>query len=486
MLRVCTWNVNGIRTLSTPLKRQLDSLDADVICLQETKANRSLPAEFCQADDYNAYFSHCTSKSGYSGVCIFCRNPLQPTSAVEGFEDLLTLAGGDPSCAEGFDSEGRVLALQFSLPLSPSGRLSLTVVCLYCPRVDPERQERAAYRMLFFELLQKSFTSLIASGSYVVLAGDFNIVHKPIDHCCLEEFKLLDPEPRIWMDSLLVDPLKFRDCVGTDVDAFDGSHLVDLFRLAQPDRKNAFSCWNTRTGARQTNYGTRIDYILCDTGLARRFPSSERLSSVCDLRVDVLGSDHCPVWARLPLTTCQLRLHDLSASPLPALCTSFWPQCQKRQSRIWQFLQPTTGVADEAAALKRSASDCQKAGSVVKRQRQTQLTLVRTKSLTPVHHNAQEWSGEAGVGDGLQDRNKPDANGSQSAVAATMQWSQIFRRPQKAPRCSGHQEPCVRRTVKRASANRGRDFWVCPRPDGAPGNPEARCSTFIWADQIDQ
>ncbi|BHF66743.1 DNA-(apurinic or apyrimidinic site) lyase 2 [Sparganum proliferum] len=456
MLRVCTWNVNG-----------------------------SLPAEFCQADDYNAYFSHCTSKSGYSGVCIFCRNPLQPTSAVEGFEDLLTLGGADPSSAEGFDSEGRVLALQFGLPLSPSGRLSLTVVCLYCPRVDPERQERAAYRVQFFELLQKSLTGLIASGSYVVLAGDFNIVHKPIDHCCLEEFKLLDPEPRIWMDSLLVDPLKFRDCVGTDVDAFDGSHLVDLFRLAQPDRANAFTCWNTRTGARQTNYGTRIDYILCDTGLARRFPSSERLSSVCDLRVDVLGSDHCPVWARLPLTTaCQLRPHDLSAGPPPDLCTCFWPQCQKRQSRIWQFLQPT---ADAAAALKRDTSDCQKTSPVVKRQKQTQLTLVRTKSLTPAHHNGQEWSGEAGVREGPGDRNKQDANGVQSAAAAaTLQWSQIFRRPQKAPRCSGHQEPCVRRTVKRASSNRGRDFWVCPRPDGAPGNPEARCSTFIWADKIDQ
>lgn len=478
MLRVCTWNINGIRTLSKPIKRQLDSLEADIICLQETKANRNLPAEFCQADGYNAYFSHCTAKSGYSGVCIFCKNPIQPTSAVESFEDLLTLGGGDSNSAEGFDSEGRVLALQFGLPPAPSSRLFLTVVCLYCPRVDPERLDRAAYRFQFFELLQKSVVSLIASGSYVVLAGDFNVVHKPIDHCCPEEFKLLDPEPRSWMNSLLVDPLKFRGCVGSDVDAFDDSHLVDLFRLAQPNRQNAFSCWNTRTGARQTNYGTRIDYILCDTGLARRFPPSERFSSVCDLLVDVPGSDHCPVWARLPVTTCQLS----TGTPPPTLCTCFWSQCQKRQSRLWQFLQPAGVVGEEAVGLKRITSDYQKA-HVVKRQKQALLALVRTKSLTPMHVG-QDGCCKAGVGERSEDRNEQKATCTQSA--ATLQWNQLFRRPQKTPKCSGHQEPCVRRTVKRASANRGRDFWVCPRPEGAPGNPEARCSTFIWADKMDR
>ncbi|VDM01726.1 unnamed protein product [Schistocephalus solidus] len=383
MLRVCTWNINGIRTLSKPIKRQLDSLEADIICLQETKANRT-SRPVCSHSDRCLFLS----SSPISGVCIFCKNPIQPTSAVESFEDLLTLGGGDSNSAEGFDSEGRVLALQFGLPPAPSSRLFLTVVCLYCPRVDPERLDRAAYRFQFFELLQKSVVSLIASG-----------------------------------------------------------------RLAQPNRQNAFSCWNTRTGARQTNYGTRIDYILCDTGLARRFPPSERFSSVCDLLVDVPGSDHCPVWARLPVTTCQLS----TGTPPPTLCTCFWSQCQKRQSRLWQFLQPAGVVGEEA--------------------------VVRTKSLTPMHVG-QDGCSKAGVGERSEDRNEQKATCTQSAAA--LQWNQLFRRPQKTPKCSGHQEPCVRRTVKRASANRGRDFWVCPRPEGAPGNPEARCSTFIWADKMDR
>ena len=68
--------------------------------------------------------------------------------------------------------------------------------------------------------------------------------------------------------------------------------LVDCFRRLHPDRKSAFTCWNTQTGARENNYGTRIDYIIADKALA------ERALRECDIMPDFLGSDHCPVRAR--------------------------------------------------------------------------------------------------------------------------------------------------------------------------------------------
>lgn len=81
MLKICTWNINGIRSFSKPFKPHLDKLDADIICLQETKAGRmyaihsrtipyigDLIANYSRVDGYNAYFAHCKLKPGYSGL----------------------------------------------------------------------------------------------------------------------------------------------------------------------------------------------------------------------------------------------------------------------------------------------------------------------------------------------------------------------------------------------------------------------------------
>lgn len=85
-------------------------------------------------------------------------------------------------------------------------------------------------------------------------------------------------------------------------------------------------------GARQTNYGSRVDYILFDKSLVGLFIEKDK--SIADIMPHIKGSDHCPVWAKVPLS-----ISANEAGSLPPLCSHFWPQCQKRQLTLSQFLK---------------------------------------------------------------------------------------------------------------------------------------------------
>lgn len=100
--------------------------------------------------------------------------------------------------------------------------------------------------------------------------------------------------------------------------------FVDTFRYFHPTRTNAFTCWSTLTGARQTNYGTRIDYIFADRELAK-----EQFLEA-DIMPEVEGSDHCPVWGRL---SCSL----LPSSKPPPLCTRYLPEFVGKQQKLSRF-----------------------------------------------------------------------------------------------------------------------------------------------------
>lgn len=104
-----------------------------------------------------------------------------------------------------------------------------------------------------------------------------------------------------------------------------GGNFVDTFRHFYPTRTNAFTCWSTRTGARQTNYGTRIDYIFAN----RLLVETNFLNA--DIMPEVEGSDHCPIWAQLNCT--------LVPSPrCPALCTCYMPEFMGKQQKLLRFL----------------------------------------------------------------------------------------------------------------------------------------------------
>lgn len=101
--------------------------------------------------------------------------------------------------------------------------------------------------------------------------------------------------------------------------------FLDIFRFFHPTRTNAFTCWSTVTGARQTNYGTRIDYIFADCQLAKdQFVAA-------DIMPEVEGSDHCPVWGQL---SCSL----VSSPKPPPFCTQFLPEFAGKQQKLSRFL----------------------------------------------------------------------------------------------------------------------------------------------------
>ncbi|XP_070695299.1 DNA-(apurinic or apyrimidinic site) endonuclease 2 [Pempheris klunzingeri] len=345
-MRIITWNINGIRTFRGGIKKALDSLNADIICVQETKVTRDLLDERTAiVDGYNSYFSFSRGRSGYSGVATYCKDSATPFAAEEGLTGLLTShegavgSYGDQTefCGEELqllDNEGRAVITQHRI-MCQDKEQTVTLINVYCPRADPEKPERKQFKLQFYKLLQCRAEALLKDGSHVIVLGDINTSHRPIDHCDPSDNDDFGENPgRKWLNGFLHDG---RQEEQRDEEEFDeeseissngtihSGKFVDTFRYFHPTRTNAFTCWSTLTGARQTNYGTRIDYVFADCQLA------EEQFVAADIMPEVEGSDHCPAWGQL---SCSL----LPSSKPPPLCTSYLPEFAGKQQKLSRFL----------------------------------------------------------------------------------------------------------------------------------------------------
>lgn len=245
-MKLVSWNVNGLRScLQKGFADSMRALDADVICLQETKMEphqADIPLE-----GYEMVFNSA-EKKGYSGTAVFCRQ--EPLDVVNGL--------GDPA----FDSEGRVITVE--LP-------ELYFVTCYSPNAQ-ETLSRLPYRMAFEDALRAHLVALDAKKP-VVLCGDLNVAHREID--------LKNPGPNRGSAG-------FTDEERAKMSELLAAGFTDSFRLLYPDAAGAYSWWSYRYGARARNAGWRIDYFIVSNRLAPRVGDSRILS-------DVYGSDHCPV-----------------------------------------------------------------------------------------------------------------------------------------------------------------------------------------------
>ncbi len=252
MKTVVSWNVNGIRAVEK--KGFLDWLSAeapDVLCLQETKAHRGQVTEVLTdpvlpGGSWKSWWSSA-KKAGYSGTAIYSKTePL----------DVRTL--GIPA----FDDEGRVIMAEFP---------EAVVISAYFPN-SQEAGARLGYKLEFCEAILEACDSMVSSGKNVILCGDYNIAHKPID---LANPKANEGNPgylpaeRAWMDR------------------FTGKGYVDTFR-AFCDEPKRYTWWSYRFHAREKDIGWRIDYECVNPAFMDRVVSSAILK-------DVTGSDHCPV-----------------------------------------------------------------------------------------------------------------------------------------------------------------------------------------------
>lgn len=236
MFKVISFNLNGIRSaVKKGAWEWLAAQNADVICLQELKAQQEQIAgvEF-SLPGYQAYY-HFAEKKGYSGVAIYTRH--QPKQVVTGL--------GWPHA----DQEGRYVAIELE---------GLWVASLYMPS-GTSGELRQTVKFAFLEKFTEFLKTLDASVSDYILCGDYNIAHKQID---LKNWRSNQknsgflPEERAWLDQLF-GPLGF----------------VDAFRVINQEAEQ-YTWWSQRGRAREKNVGWRIDYQVVTPGLVPKIKSA--------------------------------------------------------------------------------------------------------------------------------------------------------------------------------------------------------------------
>ena len=252
-MRIISINLNGIRSaFSKELLPWLLQQDADIICLQELKAQAAdMTPDMLAPPGYQGYF-HYAEKKGYSGVGIYCRH--KPQEVVVGL-----------GIAE-FDCEGRYIEAQL-------GKLS--VISLYLPS-GSSGEERQLIKFKFMATFMPYLRELFASGREVLLCGDWNIAHTEKDLKNWRGNKKNSgflPEERAWLTEL-----------------FDQVGFVDVFRKLYPELE-AYTWWSNRGQAWAKDVGWRIDYQITTPGLARIAQSAtiykaQRFSDHAPLTVD--------------------------------------------------------------------------------------------------------------------------------------------------------------------------------------------------------
>jgi len=249
-MRIVTLNANGIRSAASKgLFKWLPAQNADVICVQETKAQvAQLTDPVFWPEGYHCHYFDA-EKKGYAGTALYTRK--QPTQVNRGF--------GVPE----FDREGRYLEARFE---------RLSVVSLYLPSGSsgPERQ---ASKFRFLEAFMPHLRKLQRRKTPSILCGDWNIAHKPID---LKNWKSNQknsgflPEERQWLDEL-----------------FGRGQFVDAFRETNTAAEQ-YTWWSNRGQAYAKNVGWRIDYHIATAPMRGKVKSAQIFK-------DQRFSDHAPL-----------------------------------------------------------------------------------------------------------------------------------------------------------------------------------------------
>jgi len=231
-MRVVTLNLNGIRSAyAKGLPAWLARQKADVVCMQEIKAQAAdMTAKMLNPTGHYGYF-HYAEKKGYSGVGIYARR--QPDQVIEGLG------------IKDIDAEGRYIELVF-------GKLS--VVSVYLPS-GSSGEHRQAAKFQFMKRFYPHLAELAKSGREVILCGDWNIAHKEID---LRNWKSNQknsgflPEERAWITSV-----------------FEKIGWVDVYRRLYPEATGeGYTWWSNRGQAWAKNVGWRIDYQISTPRIA--------------------------------------------------------------------------------------------------------------------------------------------------------------------------------------------------------------------------
>ena len=253
--RILSWNVNGLRAVSgkeihngMKFPEFLKHDHPDICCLQETKADaKSLPSDISRIGSYFFYLNPAERK-GYSGTGLY--SLIEPEEIRNGF--------GIPE----FDHEGRTIIARYP---------GFTLYTLYFPN-GGRSDERLAFKLRFYDAFLAYIREQDAKGERIVVCGDVNTAHHPVDLARPKENETVSgflPIEREWMNRLT------------------SAGFIDTFRMFEPEGGH-YSWWDYKTRARERNVGWRIDYFFVNERMREHVVSSI-------IRSDIMGSDHCPV-----------------------------------------------------------------------------------------------------------------------------------------------------------------------------------------------
>jgi exodeoxyribonuclease-3 len=250
MPTIVSWNVNGVRAVAQKgFIEWVDQAAPDILCLQETKAHEGDVAEHIRRPNGYGSVWQSAKKRGYSSVAVYFKPAWEPVS--------VRLLGIDA-----FDDEGRALVAEYK---------NFTLINAYFPNSQPERK-RLQYKLDFCNAMLANCNALRATGKNIVLCGDYNIAHRPID--------LARPKENENNAGYYIEEREFMD-------KFTDAGYMDTFRYfhKQPGH---YSWWSYRAGARASNVGWRIDYHCVNNEFIGRVKNAA-------IWPEILGSDHCPV-----------------------------------------------------------------------------------------------------------------------------------------------------------------------------------------------
>jgi len=248
-MRLVSWNVNGIRAaMKKEFITSLNSMQTDILCLQETKAQDEQVTEALKEIEGFHLFRNSAEKKGYSGTAILTRQAPISVQYDMGIEE--------------HDTEGRVITAEFE---------NFFLITVYTPNSGSELK-RLEYRQQW-DADFLTYIKKLEEIKPIIVCGDLNVAHRDID--------LARPKPNY---------NKSAGYTQAEIDGLDNyikANLIDTFRHTHPE-KVKYSWWSYRAGARTKNVGWRIDYFLISASLTKQIQDADILN-------DILGSDHCPV-----------------------------------------------------------------------------------------------------------------------------------------------------------------------------------------------
>lgn len=247
-MNIASYNVNGIRAaLNKGFIDWLTATNPDVICLQETKAlKEQLDLSLFEEAGYKYHYWYSAQKKGYSGTAILSKEEPDHIEYGTGIETM--------------DFEGRNIRADFG---------DISVMSMYLP--SGTNDARLSFKFNYMDEILAYLSELRNSKPNLVVCGDYNICHEPIDihNPKMKGVSGFLPEEREWLS-------KFID-----------SGFIDSFRFLNPE-KQQYSWWSYRANSRANNKGWRLDYAMVSEPLKERISRSVILN-------EAYHSDHCPI-----------------------------------------------------------------------------------------------------------------------------------------------------------------------------------------------